>query len=93
MLLIPFVENAIKHGVDSQKKSVIDIFIEIKQDKLYFKVVNTIHKTPSDIADASSGFGLDNLKKRLLVLYPNTHTIETKIEEGNFVALLSLKLD
>ena len=93
MLLIPFVENAIKHGVDSQKKSVINIFIEVKQNKLYFKVINTIHKTPSGIVDGSSGFGLDNLKKRLAVLYPNAHTIETKIEEGCFKALLSLELD
>jgi len=93
MLLIPFVENAIKHGVDSQKKSIINIFIEVKQHKLYFKVINTIHKTPSDIVDDSSGFGLDNLKKRLSVLYPNAHTIETKIEEGCFIALLSLELD
>ena len=93
MLLIPFVENAIKHGVDSQKKSVINIFIEVKQNKLYFKVINTIHKTPSGIVDGSSGFGLDNLKKRLAVLYPNAHTIETKIEEGCFTALLSLELD
>jgi len=93
MLLIPFVENAIKHGVDSQKKSVINISIEIKQNKLYFKVINTMHKIPSDIVDGSSGFGLDNLKKRLSVLYPNEHTIETKTEEGCFIALLSLEFD
>ena len=93
MLLIPFVENSIKHGIDPQHKSVINIFIEIKQRKLYFKVVNTVHKTVKDIVDSSSGFGLDNLKKRLLVLYPNTHTIETKIKDGNFISLLILELD
>jgi len=93
MLLIPFVENAIKHGIDPQHKSIINIFIEVKQNKLYFKVINMIHKTPSDIVDDSSGFGLDNLKKRLSVLYPNMHTIDTKTEDGYFIALLSLELD
>jgi len=93
MLLIPFVENAIKHGIDPQNKSVINIFIEVKQHKLYFKVINTMHKATSDIIDNSSGFGLDNLKKRLLVLYPNKHTVETKIEERKFISLLIVELD
>ena len=93
MLLIPFVENAIKHGIDPQHKSIINIFIEVKQHRLYFKVINRAHKTGSDIIDSSSGFGLDNLKKRLLVLYPNKHTVKTKIEEGKFISLLILELD
>lgn len=93
MLLIPFVENAIKHGVNPKTKSVINISIETQKGKLYFKVTNTIHKSPNGITDASSGFGLDNLKKRLSILYPDTHTIETKEENGFFISLLNLKLD
>jgi sensor histidine kinase YesM len=89
MLLIPFVENAIKHGINSQE-SVIDILIEIKQNKLYFKVTNTIYRDTNGIVDSSSGFGLDNLKKRLAILYPNTHTIETREENGCFIASLEL---
>lgn len=93
MLLIPFVENAIKHGVNPKTKSVINISIETQESKLYFKVTNTIHKSTNGITDTSSGFGLDNLKKRLSILYPDTHTIETKEENGFFISLLNLKLD
>jgi sensor histidine kinase YesM len=93
MMLIPFVENAIKHGIVPNTKSVIDISIEINQNKLYFEVTNTVHGLANGIADESSGFGLDNLKKRLSVLYPNAHTLETEEVGGLFRSFLSLNLD
>ena len=93
LLLIPFVENAIKHGINVQGKSEIKIQIEIKQQMLYFKVINPIVKVTNGIVDHSSGFGLDNLRTRLSILYPNTHTIATTTENGNFVAFLSLELN
>ncbi|WBX70104.1 sensor histidine kinase [Tenacibaculum retecalamus] len=93
MLLIPFVENAIKHGINPQERSEINILIEIKQQTLYFKVTNPIAKITNGIVDDSSGFGLDNLKTRLAILYPNTHTIETRTESGTFIAELCLQLN
>ncbi|MDD7913274.1 sensor histidine kinase [Polaribacter ponticola] len=63
MLLIPFVENAIKHGVDIKTKSIIDIFIEVTKNGLIYKVTNTLQKTAIGLKENSSGFGLDNLKK------------------------------
>jgi two-component system LytT family sensor kinase len=93
MLLIPFVENAIKHGIDPKTKSIIDISIEVTQKKLYFKVANTIHQGSYGLADEPSGFGLDNLKKRLSILYPTAYTLETKEEKGYFISLLILQLD
>jgi LytS/YehU family sensor histidine kinase len=93
MLLIPFVENAIKHGIDPKTKSFIDISLEVSQRKLCFKVTNTIHQNISGLADEISGFGLDNLKKRLRILYPNAHTLKTKVDQGHFISLLMLQLD
>lgn len=93
MLLIPFVENAIKHGIEPNTKSVIDISLEIRQNKLYFEVSNTLHGLRNDIEDESSGFGLDNLKRRLSILYPNAHALETKEGNGLFKSYLSLNLD
>jgi sensor histidine kinase YesM len=93
MLLIPFVENAIKHGIDPKTKSLIDISLKVTQNKLYFKVSNTIRQGAYGLADESSGFGLDNLKKRLSILYPNAYTLETKEEKGYFRSLLILQLD
>lgn len=93
MLLIPFVENAIKHGIDPKTKSIIDISLEVAQKKLYFKVINTIHHGAYGLTDEPSGFGLDNLKKRLPILYPNAYTLEIKEEKGYFISLLILELD
>jgi len=93
MLLIPFVENAIKHGIDPKTKSIIDISLKVEQNKLYFKVTNTIHQRAYGLTDEPSGFGLDNLKKRLSILYPNTYTLEIKAEKGYFISLLILQLE
>lgn len=93
MLLIPFVENAIKHGVDSHTKSIIDITLKVTQNMLYFQVSNAIQQGTYGLAEESSGFGLDNLKKRLSILYPKAHTLETKEEKGYFISLLKLQLD
>jgi LytS/YehU family sensor histidine kinase len=93
MLLIPFVENAIKHGVDPQTKSIIDISLKVVQKKLYFRVSNTIRQGTYGLEEESSGFGLDNLKKRLSILYPKAYTLETKEEKGYFISLLHLQLD
>ena len=93
MLLIPFVENAIKHGIDPKAKSIIEISLKVEQKKLYFKVTNTIHQGVYGLTDEPSGFGLDNLKKRLAILYPNMYTLDTKEENGYYVSLLILQLD
>jgi sensor histidine kinase YesM len=52
-----------------------------------------MHRLRNGIEDESSGFGLDNLKKRLSILYPNAHALETKEENGYFISFLSLNLD
>jgi len=93
MLLIPFVENAIKHGIDPKTKSIIDISLNVEAKKLYFKVSNTIHQCVYTVVDEPSGFGLDNLKKRLSILYPDAYTLETKEEKGYFISLLVLQLN
>jgi sensor histidine kinase YesM len=93
MLLIPFVENAIKHGIDTKTKSIIDISLEVTKNSLSYKVTNTMHQAVYGLKDSASGFGLDNLKKRLAILYPNTHTMETKVKKGYFISLLKLQID
>jgi sensor histidine kinase YesM len=52
-----------------------------------------MHQAVYGLKDSASGFGLDNLKKRLAILYPNTHTMETKVEKGYFISLLKLQID
>lgn len=93
MLLIPYVENAIKHGIDPKTKSIIDISLKVDKERIHFKVTNTIHQSTYGLADEPSGFGLDNLNKRLSILHPDRYTMETKEENGYFISSLTLQLD
>ena len=85
LLLIPFVENACKHGVLDQAAQPVRIDLTISPEELTFAVRNRI----SDYAkDASSGIGLANLRRRLALLYPGGHTLRVGAENGQFDTLL-----
>ncbi|WP_299157759.1 histidine kinase [uncultured Tenacibaculum sp.] len=91
MLLIPFVENAIKHGARStNEQSTIDISVAIKNASLNLIVDNS---KPSRISVSErKGLGLDNVKRRLNLLYPNAHSIEIDEKTNRFHVSLSIDL-
>ena len=91
MLLIPFVENAFKHGISLQEKSWIKISLYESEDKLYFDVHNSIHrKTDDDPERRHSGIGLENVRQRLTMLYPNTHELVVRETTQEFFVHLTL---
>jgi hypothetical protein len=73
MLMIPFVENAFKHGVDADGAN-IDVSIKVTNEELKLKVKNMISK--SQRKDESSGIGLVNIKKQLKNRYPGKHRLD-----------------
>ncbi|NOX48096.1 MAG: hypothetical protein GXO89_14070 [Chlorobi bacterium] len=73
MLMIPFIENAFKHGVGTDGAN-IDVSIKVTNEELNLKVVNRISK--SQRKDESSGIGLVNIKKQLENRYPDKHRLE-----------------
>lgn len=77
LLLIPIVENAFKYGVDSSKDSFIDINIDIRDKKFIFETLNTV---VTDIRSKDSGIGLKNIKRRLMLIYPNSHSLTAHAE-------------
>ena len=83
MLLIPFVENAFKHGVGLIKDPLIDILLTIKPNSMHFKVQNKITKDSTEDKDQNSGIGLQNIRRRLELLYPGQHQLQIA-ESGNF---------
>lgn len=91
MLLIPFVENAIKHGIDTNAKSRVNIILKISNNTLFYEVTNTIHAAAYGLKENASGFGLANFRKRLAILYPNSHSMETKEDNGYFISSLTLQ--
>lgn len=75
MLLIPYVENAFKHGISLQNNSWIDISLRALKNQIIFKIENTNQRQKPTIPDKASGLGLKNVKRRLQLLYPGQHDL------------------
>lgn len=101
MLLIPFVENAFKHGANkSNKEIVIKLDLIIEDDILYFRTCNSLPNpeeitsiSPKDLELQAGGIGIANVKKRLRLGY-NKDDYNLKIirKETEFLVDLKLKL-
>lgn len=93
MLLIPFIENSFKHGISLRESSHIKITLHIKGNGLYFDVYNSIHiKTDNDPEKNKSGIGLNNVKQRLQLLYPNKHELIIRENAKEFFVHLTMQL-
>lgn len=90
MLLITFIENVFKHGELGIKEHPAKISLTIKNDTLHYEVVNKIAAGISK--NEESGIGLPNLKKRLQLIYPKMHKINSTIVEDNYIASLEIKM-
>lgn len=89
ILLIPFIENAFKHGVNPEENSQIDIYISIQDNDLLLKVTNALVEHKRELF-YKGGVGVQNARNQLRVLYPNKHLL--KIEEVNACYLVTLKI-
>ena len=76
MILLPFVENAFKHGVSATQQSYVDIIIMQKEKVLDITVNNSIMKDNSLSLDSNSGIGLVNTRRRLDLLYPGRYKLD-----------------
>ncbi len=93
MLLIPFVENAFKHGISFLEPSYIKIALGLKGNILYFDVSNSVHpKQANDPEQKSGGIGLNNVKQRLALLYPKKHELVVRETNRDFFVHLTLDL-
>lgn len=91
MLLIPFVENAFKHGVNSEQKSHIRIEMTVTQTELQLRVVNNKVNVQKDISERS-GLGIENTKHRLNLIYPSNHMLVINDTEKEFSVSLYINL-
>jgi sensor histidine kinase YesM len=89
MLLIPFVENAFKHGTGLIKGPEIDIQLKAENNGLDFMVKNKFVQAET-IKDKSSGIGLANVRRRLELLYGNNHSLTINKSNGWFIVSLKL---
>jgi two-component system, LytTR family, sensor kinase len=92
MLLIPFVENAFKHGVGMIREPIIKIQILLHDNKLTFSVLNKFNKETEEQKDFDSGIGLRNVTRRLELVYGKEHTLKAAAENDLFVVNLNINL-
>jgi two-component system, LytTR family, sensor kinase len=93
MLLIPFVENAFKHGTGMIEDAQIAIQLKTEKDKLFFTVKNKYDPSSIEIKDKTSGIGLANVKRRLNLLYGNKQHLLITQKDNWFTASLQLNLN
>jgi len=79
LLFISLVENAFKHGVSATEATELSFSLRVEENKVIFRSENSI--IPKQESLYSSGIGIENLKKRLTLLYPKEHQyiVEEKV--------------
>jgi len=92
MLFIPFVENAFKHGVMIGKSSEIDISIAVASQQLTFSCTNTIYSVKK-MEHEKGGIGLENVKRRLDLLYPGKYKLFTKTDDNRYIVNLGITIE
>lgn len=93
MLLIPFIENAFKHGISLKEPSFIRISLVTKDNILYFDVTNSIQsKSHNDPEKDNNGIGLNNVKQRLKLIYSGSHELSIRENGKEFFVHLTVDL-
>ncbi|WP_237561886.1 sensor histidine kinase [Flagellimonas algicola] len=90
LLFISFIENAFKYGTDYEGKTYVEINLLIENGSIYFRVENRIGTYRKQ--KKSSGVGLQNVKNRLNLLYPESHELEVKNDGETYCVTLNLYL-
>ncbi len=92
LLLIPFVENAFKHGVTYREEPLIRISLAVSENRLSFHVENTKYGNKGDELRAEPGIGLRNVRRRLELLYPRRHELIITEEGEHFRVDLTIQI-
>jgi hypothetical protein len=94
LLFLPFLENSFKYGtVELLDHAWINLGLTVKENTLKFKLVNGKSPIHGDPRLISTGVGLTNVKKRLIMLYPKAHELRITEDAETFVVHLSIQLE
>ena len=91
LLFIPFIENAFKHGVSYREDSFISILLNADKEKLVFESKNSI-PTAKIATDQKGGVGIDNIQKRLKLIYGDSAKLKMEITNKEYLIQLTLPL-
>jgi two-component system LytT family sensor kinase len=93
MLFIPFIENAFKHGVLINQASEIDIAITVSGNQVFFSCENKNYSFVKKMDDNASGIGLENVKRRLELVYPGKYELVIKNDADKYAVTLKIDLE
>lgn len=93
LLFVPFIENAFKHGISYRESSFIHIRMNIDGDQIRFTSENSIGKSSQESDMQHSGIGLENVRKRLGLLFPDKHELKISQTESIFRVELTIHLE
>lgn len=89
LLLIPFVENAFKHGdIEDTDKGFISIELSTNDTEIVFTCINSYN--PAKSVDSTKGIGVKNVSRRLDLLYPENHKLDFNKAENRFSVSLKI---
>lgn len=91
LLLLPFIENAFKHGIREEVNiGYVNIVVCLVENELTLEIKNS--KAPAENTDNNTGIGVKNSVKRLDILYPDAHLLEITEDDVSYDVRLTLKL-
>jgi two-component system, LytTR family, sensor kinase len=82
MLFVPFVENAFKHGIGIDTGNFIHIHLSVREKKLIFDLKNSMPARKRPVQSTQTG--LDNVKKRLELLFPGQHNLRIAADAARY---------
>ncbi|MGB3468866.1 MAG: histidine kinase, partial [Cyclobacteriaceae bacterium] len=94
MILIPYIENAFKHGISLIGESFIDIKLSLREGVLSLMVSNTVRENSeaTHMDKKNSGVGLENVNKRLAMIYPGKYALDIISRKHTYHVNLELTL-
>jgi len=94
MLMIPFVENAFKHGINPNSLSELKVNFQISNDQFQFIIDNSVDRNfEAFYKEKGFGIGIENVRQRLEHIYPGQHSLSIADTSDRFIVILTIHLD
>ena len=90
MILVPFVENAFKYGLNPTMPSFIAIQLHFRENSFEFSIQNSVHEGHEQSGNGDKGLGLQNVRRQLEILYPQNHELLITREAHTFSVTLKV---
>jgi two-component system, LytTR family, sensor kinase len=92
LLFLPFIENAFKHGISYKNPSFINILMKVGEHEICFECNNSLGTKGDELIKSEHGIGLENVRKRLSLLYPGNHQLSINESETSFHVVLTIRM-